>query len=150
MKVSCGILIKNEFDELLMGHVTGNSFFDIPKGGLDEGESYLACALRECEEETSIKLNESQLKDLGLHKYNKEKNLYLFEVNVKKDEIKLESLVCHSMFEHRYTKKMVPEVDGFSWVNVNDVDQFCAKSMAALLKKLYVENMQKNNLKNGL
>jgi hypothetical protein len=39
MKTSCGVLILNEFNELLLCHSTGNSFFDIPKGGKEEGET---------------------------------------------------------------------------------------------------------------
>ena len=37
--ISCGVIILNEFDEILMGHSTGNTFYDLPKGGVEEGEA---------------------------------------------------------------------------------------------------------------
>lgn len=137
MKTSCGILIVNEFNEILVGHSTGNKFFDIPKGMLDEGETPIDCAIRECMEETSIELNRENLNDLGLFQYNKEKNLHLFFTEVKKDSIDLSSLVCTSMFEHIYTKKLLPEADSFKWLKLNEIDSDCAKSMAKLLNSLF-------------
>lgn len=31
-KTTCGIIIKNEFNEILLGHSTNNIHYDIPKG----------------------------------------------------------------------------------------------------------------------
>ncbi len=138
MKTSCGVLIVNEFNEIFVGHSTGNKFFDIPKGMLDEGEIPIDCAIRECQEETSIILTKEELKDLGLFKYNKEKNLHLFFTEVMKSSIDLNSLVCTSMFEHYYTKKLVPEVDSFKWIGFNEIDSHCAKSMAKLLNSIFI------------
>lgn len=136
MKTSCGIIIINEENEIFMGHSTGNKFFDIPKGMLEENELPITCALRECDEETSLKFKEEELKDLGEFKYNREKNLHLFLVFVKKEDIKIEELVCNSFFEHLYTKKMVPEADYFQWISLNLLTENCAKSMGKLLNKL--------------
>lgn len=136
MKTSCGILIVNEFKEILMGHSTGNKFFDIPKGMIEEGESPLQCAIRECKEETSLEISNLDLKNLGIFKYNKEKNLYLFSTEISKSSIGLDSLVCTSMFEHYYSKKILPEVDYFKWIKFNEVDSSCAKSMAKLLNSI--------------
>ncbi len=140
MKTSCGVLIINEFNEIFVGHSTGNKFFDIPKGLLDEGETPIDCAIRECKEESSIVLDKKNLIDLGLFKYNKEKNLHLFLIKVKKDSIDIGSLVCTSMFEHVYTKKMLPEADYFKWMKYEDVTNDCAKSMGKLLKSLIENN----------
>lgn len=157
MKTSCGILIVNEFEELFMGHSTGNKFYDIPKGELDEGESVIDCALRETIEETSIDLRDKKLLDLGLFKYNSAKNLHLFLVFLPKDEIKLDKLVCNSYFEDYYTKVLKPEVDEFRWVKTESLESFCAKSMGKVLTKLVsdgvlkyqeqIEEMNKNKLK---
>lgn len=141
MKTSCGVIIINEFNELFMGHSTGNKFYDIPKGLLDEGENELTCALRECMEETSIDLRDKKLEDIGLHAYNKEKNLHLFLVSVKKEEINLDTLVCNSFFEDYYTKKLKPEVDGFKWIALEEIKQNTAKSMGQLLTKLKDNNI---------
>ena len=39
MTTSCGVIILNEYNEMFMGHSTGNKFHDLPKGMLDEGEN---------------------------------------------------------------------------------------------------------------
>lgn len=147
MKTSCGVIIVNEQNELFMGHSTGNKFYDIPKGLLDEGETEYQCALRECNEETSIDLSNKSLKDLGLFPYNKEKNLHLFIVFLNKNEIELENLVCNSFFEDFYTKKMKPEVDEFKWVSLNELTEHCAKSMGKLLNKLKEEGVFNPSIK---
>lgn len=147
MKTSCGVIILNEYNELFMGHSTGNKFYDIPKGLLDEGENELECALRECMEETSIDLKGKQLGVIGLLPYNKEKNLYLYVVSMKKIEINIESLVCNSFFEDFYSKKMKPEVDEFKWISLDELTQHCAKSMGLLLNKLKNQNLLNYNEK---
>lgn len=136
MKTSCGIIILNENNEILMGHVTGNKFYDIPKGLLEENEEPILAAIRECREETSLAFETNQLKDLGLHAYNKEKNLHLFLTHISASSIKIEDLFCDSFFEHYYTKKQTPEVDGFKWISLNEVVENCAKSMGKLLTNL--------------
>lgn len=147
MKISCGIIIFNEKKEILMGHVTGNKFFDIPKGLLEKNENPILCAIRECQEECGLEFKPEELKDLGVHKYNKEKDLHLFLISVKKEDINMNDLVCNSFFEHYYTKKIVPEVDSFDWINIQDVTVKCAKSMGKLLTILEPEII---NNKKGL
>jgi len=136
MKISCGIIILNQQNEILMGHVTGNKFYDIPKGELDAGETPIVCAIRECQEEISLEFKQENLIELGLYPYNKEKNLHLFITHVEKSDIDFNKLACHSFFEHYHTKKQTPEVDGFAWIAVLDVVQNCAKSMGKLLTQL--------------
>lgn len=124
-----------------MGHSTGNRFFDIPKGGMEDGEEPIDSAIRECVEETSLLFKKEDLTDLGEFSYNKEKRIHLFSTNVKKDSIVFDNLKCESFFEHFLTKKMVPEVDGFLWVDITplDLDNKCAKSMARVLKNLLAD-----------
>ena len=45
--LSCGVLLFNEHDQLLLAHATGNRHWDVPKGLADPGEAPLAAALRE-------------------------------------------------------------------------------------------------------
>lgn len=139
-KTSCGVLILNEFDELLMGHSTGNKFYDIPKGELEAGETPVDCAARECFEEIGLQFSVAQLQDLGLYPYNKEKNLHLFLTHTTKSQIDMSKLVCNSFFEHYYSKKMVPEVDSFSWVPLAKITEHTAKSMGKLLSAIYLDN----------
>lgn len=137
-KVSCGVLIINEFNQLFMGHVTGQLFFDIPKGMMDKDETPMQSAIRECGEETSLVFTESELEDIGRYQYNSVKDIHLFRVFVKKSEIDFDSLKCNSFFEHHYTKKNLPEVDGFQWLDINDeqINKNCAKAMSKLLIEL--------------
>lgn len=145
MKISCGILIVNEFNEIFVGHSTGNKFYDIPKGGIDENESPINCAIRECQEETSLIFNSNELKDLGEFAYNKEKKLHLFLTFKNKNDINLSALTCNSFFEHYTTKKLLPECDSFTWINFNEIEDKCAKSMSKLLLKMIESNLLSNN-----
>lgn len=142
MKKSCGIIILNQYNEILMGHSTGNSFFDIPKGGMEDGEEPIDSAIRECIEESSLVFTKENLVDLGEFSYNKEKRIHLFITFVIKENILLDELKCETYFEHFYTKKMVPEIDSFSWIEASEksLDNKCAKSMARVLKNLLNSN----------
>lgn len=139
MKTSCGVIILNEQNEILMGHVTGQKYHDIPKGMLEANEQAKACALRETEEETGLILEGNNLLDLGLLDYNREKKLHLFLYTTNKANIDLTKCMCNSFFEHFYTKKLTPEVDSFHWINIANIDESCAKSMAKLLSKLITD-----------
>ena len=127
MKTSCGIIILNSDNEILLCHVTGQTQYDIPKGLMDEGETYIDCAIRECQEETSLIFTEDDLTEIGLVPYNKKKQLYLFMT--VKDDINLENLTCVSLFEHFHTKEMLPEVDEFIWVAFSDIKDYCTPAM---------------------
>ncbi len=136
-KTTCGVIIINEFNELLMGKSNGNNFFDIPKGLKDEGETYLQAAIRECKEETNLSFNSEELIDLGLFPYNKEKNIYLFFIKLNKEKINMNNLKCNSYYEHYYSKKMLPEIDYFNWINCNELNQKASKSMFKILSHVF-------------
>lgn len=137
MKLSCGIIILNEFDEILVGHVSGSKFYDIPKGGIMDNETTIECALRECQEETGLELPQSVLKDIGLFKYNKEKNLHLFLYEVTKSEIPLNWLECTTFFTDKKTQLQRPEMDGYKWVPIKQIDTHFAKSMIVSLTEVF-------------
>tara|TARA_B100000029_G_scaffold411756_1_gene414231 strand:+ start:2161 stop:2640 length:480 start_codon:yes stop_codon:yes gene_type:complete len=52
-----GIVVLNEKNKIFMAKRIDNpkNFWQMPQGGVDKGENYLSAALRELEEETSIK-----------------------------------------------------------------------------------------------
>ncbi len=139
MDVTCGVMIINEFNELFVAHSTGNKFFDLPKGMKDEGETPLQAVIRECDEETSIVLKPDDLLDLGQFNYNSKKHLHLFLTKVTKDSIKLDELVCRSMFEHPLSKRMLPEADGFKWIEISkeSIQANCTKSMFKVLSNYF-------------
>jgi putative (di)nucleoside polyphosphate hydrolase len=119
-KTSCGILIFNEDNELLLCHVSGTDYYDIPKGVKERNETEIECAIRECREETGLEFKEEDLKKLGLHEYipNK-KDLYLFYTFVNKKDIDMSKLKCSSYFEN--DGYPVLEVNGYEFIHCDDV-----------------------------
>ena len=72
-----GIVLLNKDNKVFVAKRIDNqkNFWQMPQGGVDEGENYLAAAYRELEEETSIK-NVSLVKELdGLISYELPKDL---------------------------------------------------------------------------
>ena len=66
MKISSGIAIIYK-NKILLGHPTNlpwKNSFSPPKGGVDEGETYLDAAIRETWEEVGIKINISQIENI--------------------------------------------------------------------------------------
>ncbi|KRB78296.1 NUDIX domain-containing protein [Noviherbaspirillum sp. Root189] len=67
--ISCGTLIINARDEILLCHVTGKNHWDIPKGLLDAGESTLVAAQRELFEETGLTFDINAFEEFGRFAY---------------------------------------------------------------------------------
>lgn len=139
MKISAGVIILNELNEIFLCKVTGQPQHDIPKGLIDDGEQPIQSALRETMEETSIQLQQASLKDLGVFDYIKNKKLHLFLSYAKKDDIDLSSLKCESFFENRYTKKMTPEVEGYVWVPIEQIDKYVTANMNNTLQNVFTK-----------
>ena len=121
MQVSCGLLIINEKNELLLCEVTGGKGrHDIPKGLKEDYESPKQAALRECREETGFDFSDKELQDLGEHSYLVGKRLHLFKVTVSTSSIDLDDFKCTSFFELKTKEgvmKKMPEVLNAKWVD---------------------------------
>lgn len=100
MKTSAGLLIIFD-NKVLLCHPTNASHINTyspPKGEVDQGENLIDAAIRECFEETGIKVEKSKIGDrIHVPYYNKSRNIYkevfLFKVNVNSlSEIGLNSL----------------------------------------------------------
>lgn len=85
MRITAGVFLYNILSDgsyqVLLVHPSGknntNSFWSIPKGEVDKGETLEAAARRECQEETGVIPNE--LSDLGFIKYKSgKKQVYCF------------------------------------------------------------------------
>lgn len=135
MLLSCGVLLLNERDELFVAHATGSNYWDLPKGLADPGEAPRAAAVREAREETSVRLHAPLLLDLGPFDYLPHKRLHLFAAKTQKARLDPGGCVCTSFFWDRRTRRRLPEADGFAWIPLVRIPQYCAKSMAALLTK---------------
>ena len=77
LRIGVGIVVLNKDNKVFVAKRIDNqkNFWQMPQGGVDEGENHLAAAYRELEEETSIK-NVDLVKELdGLISYELPKNL---------------------------------------------------------------------------
>jgi 8-oxo-dGTP pyrophosphatase MutT (NUDIX family) len=120
MRLSCGVIL-HDHEKMVIGHATNTKRFDIPKGGIDEGESELDCAIREVQEETGIKLHASRLVPLGRFRYLPVKDLFLFDCKI--DLPRLSQLHCSSFFNDRHGKK-VYEFDAFMYVTIKEAVKY--------------------------
>lgn len=144
MKLSCGTIIVNEFEEILMGKVTGTHPFryDLPKGNLDEGEERIDAAIRECIEEFGLVLDRYRMGNLGEFEYIRDKkNLHLFLTFIKKDLIDLDCLQCSTNFTNIKTGEEYPEMNGYAWIHVDDIGSLCGYSMNHLLRNVVLDDI---------
>ena len=130
-RLSCGVLILNPQRELLLCHVTGQNHWDLPKGGIDIGETPLQAALRETVEETGLQLRATDLVELGRFKYTAKKNLHLFATQAPR--FALAGLHCDSQYTDCRTGRQSPEMDGYGWFDFARVAALCTPRMAAVL-----------------
>ena len=131
-RLSCGVIILNPERELLLCHVTGQNHWDLPKGGIDTGESPLAAALRETVEETSLRLRAEDLLDLGCFKYTAKKNLHLFATQMPRVDVS--GLRCDSHYHDHYSGRRLAEMDGFGWFAFARIQALCTPKMAIVLQ----------------
>jgi 8-oxo-dGTP pyrophosphatase MutT (NUDIX family) len=126
--VSAGILVKCK-DKYVIGHVTGNSHYDIFKGRTETGESLLQTAIRECKEESSLIFSGADMQYLGMNNYTPKKDLALFIA--RKDDVIIEDLSCQLLMENDLT-----EMDFYELVTFDELITKVGKSMRKVLKYL--------------
>ena len=130
-RLSCGILILNGQQELLLCHVTGQDHWDLPKGGAHEGESPQQAALRETREETGLELLAEALHELGRFDYRPKKDLHLFATLMPRFDAA--QLSCESHFSQYATGARLPEMDGYDWFGFERIGELCTPKMTAVL-----------------
>lgn len=133
IQLSCGLLVLDEGGELLVGHSTGSSHWDLPKGLIEPGEAALDCALREAREEFGLAFAPAHLIDLGRHAYYRGKDLHLFAVGTTKAATPADACRCTSYFAHYVSGRRVPEIDRFAWADDASLPRLLASSMRRLL-----------------
>jgi 8-oxo-dGTP pyrophosphatase MutT (NUDIX family) len=133
---SAGVIVTDR-QRILLGHATNSPRWDIPKGIAEQGESFVAAAVRELEEETGLLVSAGALRDLGVHAYLPGKDLALFAW--MPDEMpRVERLVCRSMFALR-NGTLVPEFDKFGVFAWDAALGMVGKNLARLLTGLHGE-----------
>lgn len=130
-KLSCGVVILNRRSEILLCHVTGQSHWDLPKGGALPGESPLAAALRETTEETGLLLDSAQLLDLGCLPYRARKDLHLYATLMPRLDVS--QLYCDSHYTHPLSRQRLPEMDGYGWFDFGRIGALCSPKLAVVL-----------------
>lgn len=132
-KISAGLILTDK-TKFLGCHSTGNYFYDIPKGSIEEGETPLEACIREVKEETGLIVGDEKLIDLGVFDYNYEKNLHLFLL-VKAQLPDATKMICTTHFEAK-TGKLLPEVDRFRYINFSDKEVFLTENMKRVIQKI--------------
>lgn len=134
MIISCGLIITYK-NKILLGHVNNKTFWDIPKGQLEDNETYLECCLREVKEEMGLDLHYAKRNfvDLGLFNYSKDKSLYLFKYECNKF-FDLRKLKCTSYYEKNNIK--YPEIDYFKYIDFSEIYKYTNGKLGFLLSKI--------------
>ncbi|WP_233802443.1 NUDIX hydrolase [Paraburkholderia sp. HP33-1] len=132
--VSCGIVLLDPDGRVLLAHATETTHWDIPKGHGEDGEAPYVTALREMVEETGIALGAGRLKDLGLFVYRRDKDLHLFAARASADELDLSTCTCTSLFPRRSDGTLIPEMDDYRWVSVDEIPRYASRSLTQLFE----------------
>jgi 8-oxo-dGTP pyrophosphatase MutT (NUDIX family) len=130
---SAGVIV-TDGQRLLLGHATHSPRWDIPKGIVDPGESFVVAAVRELAEETGLMVPPEALRALGVHAYRPGKDLALFAW-MPPEMPAPDRLVCCSMFALR-SGALVPELDKFGVFAWDTALEKVGKNLARLLAEL--------------
>ena len=143
LRLGVGIVVLNRDNEVFVAKRIDNpkNYWQMPQGGVDEGENFYDAALRELEEETSIK-NVTLVKEIeGYISYNlpdyllgiiwkgkykgQNQKWYIVRFEGKDKEININ------------TKK--PEFFEWKWINVNDLTKVVVHFKLDVYKKIQNE-----------
>lgn len=131
--LSCGVIV-TDGRRILLGHATRSPRWDIPKGLAEPGEPPVAAAVRELAEETGLSVAESDLRDLGVHPYLRDKDLALF-IWMPAEMPAISVLKCSSTFTLP-GGAVVPEFDRFGLFEWHEALGKVGKNMARILGRL--------------
>lgn len=131
---SAGLILTDGF-HFLGCHSTGNCFYDLPKGTIEENEEPIDACVREAFEETNLTVNKEELIELGVFSYNRYKNLHLFCLYTN-ELPNIKELTCNSFFYHPGKKQNCPEADGFKYIEFDNMKYFVTKNMYKVLSDI--------------
>jgi 8-oxo-dGTP pyrophosphatase MutT (NUDIX family) len=130
---SCGVIV-TDGHRLLLGHASRSPRWDIPKGGVEPGESFAGAARRELQEETGLEAPEAALLPLGVKPYLRNKDLALFAwiVDPLPDP---KTLFCSTTFALPNGAQL-PEFDRFGLFTPEEAQTLVGKNLARLLSEI--------------
>jgi 8-oxo-dGTP pyrophosphatase MutT (NUDIX family) len=130
---SCGVIV-TDGERLILGHASRSPRWDIPKGGVEPGESLAEAASRELQEETGLAAPPDALTPLGVKEYLRNKDLALFAwvVPALPDP---QTLVCSEFFELPNGARL-PEFDKFGLFTIEEAMSLVGKNLARLLAEI--------------
>jgi ADP-ribose pyrophosphatase YjhB (NUDIX family) len=146
-KVSAGLAIVYDH-RILLVHPTNASWYNsygIPKGGVEEGETYLDAAIRETREETGINIPKSLIDktehyfSLSSKKYKYNKTVYYYVVKIDDlSQIGLKDLVIPKR------QLQLKEVDWAGFLSMSEINKRVAPSQATLINNLIGKGLLEN------
>lgn len=130
-KISAGAIL-TDGTKFLVCHATGQTIWDLPKGGVDPEENFLEACLREIQEETGFIVPEdAHIEDLGRYPYLPGKDLYLFRITLK-DLPHVDTLKCVSMV-NLPDREPFPEVNAYTYVTPESAVKFVSANLRRTL-----------------
>lgn len=133
VQTSCGVLLINPCKQILLGHVSDKTHWDLPKGRQRIGESTLETAQRELKEETGLEFQTTAFRDVGCFDYRPDKRLHLYKIEVPEGAIRLEALCCTSFFPRPMDREPILALDKFRWCTRAELPKLCLPRMAERL-----------------
>jgi 8-oxo-dGTP pyrophosphatase MutT (NUDIX family) len=130
---SCGVIV-TDGKRLVLGHASRSPRWDIPKGGVEPGETFSAAACRELLEETGLVAAEASLVALGVKPYLRNKDLALFGWAVP-ELPDPKTLVCSTFFLLSNGASL-PEFDRFGLFTPDEALTRVGKNLARLLAEI--------------
>jgi len=131
--ISCGVIV-TDGERLVLGHATRSPRWDIPKGGVEPGETLEQAARRELREETGLEAPAGALAPLGVYPYLRNKDLALFAWAVP-ELPDPRGLACSAYFVLRDGTRLL-EFDRFGLFTPEEAQTRVGKNLARLLAEI--------------
>ena len=143
LRLGVGIVVLNKDNEVFVAKRIDNpkNYWQMPQGGVDEGENFYDAALRELEEETSIK-NVTLIKEIeGYISYNLPDYLLgiIWKGKYKGQNQKWYIFRFEGIDKEINVNTKKPEFFEWKWINVNDLTKVVVHFKLDVYKKIQSE-----------